>query len=298
MALYRCGGGSASTLITKNITQNGIYNASDDNADGYSSVNVNVSGGGGVAINTQAQWDALTFAQKKAQGLTVIRNTPTDAIGNWFDLTNASSEYLPYSSNIICDADINNFDATSHSWGNGSAPFSLGNLLTANADGIGVDVNGRNGDTVYCDLGDINRDFTAYIVFRYSSYFAYSAIIGTSYQENAGNCQYVIEDSITGLAQVCGDTIALGNNHAVDTYIVAAIRNNNKTMSFFKNGIKGSDRIANNVGRYVTISTAYPNPSPYCTDITVAYAGVVNESESDSTVLNNIDALMNKFNIS
>lgn len=34
------------TLIEKNITQNGTYNASDDNADGYSKVVVNVSGGG------------------------------------------------------------------------------------------------------------------------------------------------------------------------------------------------------------------------------------------------------------
>lgn len=39
--------GSTPTLITKTITQNGTYNASSDNADGYSSVTVNVSGGGG-----------------------------------------------------------------------------------------------------------------------------------------------------------------------------------------------------------------------------------------------------------
>lgn len=52
-------------LITKEITQNGTYNASDDNVDGYSSVTVNVasggSGGGGnffdrtFANNTPAQ---------------------------------------------------------------------------------------------------------------------------------------------------------------------------------------------------------------------------------------------------
>lgn len=35
------------TLIPKSITQNGTYNASDDSADGYSSVTVDVSGGGG-----------------------------------------------------------------------------------------------------------------------------------------------------------------------------------------------------------------------------------------------------------
>ncbi len=37
--------GGGSTLITKTITANGTYNASDDNADGYSQVTVNVSGG-------------------------------------------------------------------------------------------------------------------------------------------------------------------------------------------------------------------------------------------------------------
>lgn len=40
---YEGGGG---TLITKTITQNGTYSAQDDDADGYSEVTVNVSGGG------------------------------------------------------------------------------------------------------------------------------------------------------------------------------------------------------------------------------------------------------------
>lgn len=39
------GSGGGSTIITKNITQNGTYNASSDNADGYSQVVVEVSGG-------------------------------------------------------------------------------------------------------------------------------------------------------------------------------------------------------------------------------------------------------------
>lgn len=48
-------GGSTPTLITKSITQNGTYNASADNADGYSSVTVDVpSGGGAVKV---ANWD-------------------------------------------------------------------------------------------------------------------------------------------------------------------------------------------------------------------------------------------------
>jgi uncharacterized ParB-like nuclease family protein len=44
---------TGATLTTKNITQNGTYNASSDNADGYSSVTVNVSGGGGTGITRE-----------------------------------------------------------------------------------------------------------------------------------------------------------------------------------------------------------------------------------------------------
>lgn len=42
MANVRYMGGSSATLGTKNITENGIYNASSDDLDGYSSVNVDV----------------------------------------------------------------------------------------------------------------------------------------------------------------------------------------------------------------------------------------------------------------
>lgn len=38
---------SPAKLITKTITENNTYNAADDNANGYSSVTVNVEGGGG-----------------------------------------------------------------------------------------------------------------------------------------------------------------------------------------------------------------------------------------------------------
>ena len=95
MALYRCGGGSASpTLISKNITENGLYRAQNDDADGYSIVLVNVSGSGNCVINTQAEWDALTLAQKKAQGLTVIRNSASEIGGSWRDMTNVTADII------------------------------------------------------------------------------------------------------------------------------------------------------------------------------------------------------------
>lgn len=58
MALYRCGGGSSS------------------------------GGGGDVTIKTQAEWDALTFAQQKSQGLTVIKNSANEYLFDSYDYTN------------------------------------------------------------------------------------------------------------------------------------------------------------------------------------------------------------------
>lgn len=85
-------GGSA-TLITKNITANGTYNASSDNADGYSSVTVSVSGGGGLVYET-GTW---TPSEDVATYVISFANTHTeppffyivsDATGSYSNATN------------------------------------------------------------------------------------------------------------------------------------------------------------------------------------------------------------------
>ena len=58
------GGGGGSTLITKTITQNGTYNASDDNADGYSSVTV--SGGGVPSGDHHDMWNCYSATRYNA----------------------------------------------------------------------------------------------------------------------------------------------------------------------------------------------------------------------------------------
>jgi hypothetical protein len=138
MALYRCGGG-ASRLISKNITQNGMYNASDDNADGYSSVSVNVSGGGESVIKTKTEWDSLSFAEKKALGLTVIRNG-AETMGEWFDYSNVSlpfgirGEFYQNSEGQITLPAMDNMIVFQGMWNNGqnnydNLKFSTGDIL-------------------------------------------------------------------------------------------------------------------------------------------------------------------------
>ena len=64
-------------LIEKTIIHNGTYNASSDNADGYSSVTVNVSEGSGVPILTSTQWNTMTRQQKHEYGLVAIQYADT-----------------------------------------------------------------------------------------------------------------------------------------------------------------------------------------------------------------------------
>lgn len=77
-ALVANEGGSA-TLITKNITQNGTYNASSDNADGYSSVTVNVAGTtptGTLSITANGVYDVTNYASADVSVSGGIGQTP------------------------------------------------------------------------------------------------------------------------------------------------------------------------------------------------------------------------------
>lgn len=67
----------------------------DPNYDAMEEVVVTVSGGGGGDCNimSKADWDLLTFAEKKRKGLTVIKNNEYDTTGDWFDYSNIS---LPF----------------------------------------------------------------------------------------------------------------------------------------------------------------------------------------------------------
>ena len=78
-------------LTTKSITANGTYNASADDADGYSKVIVNVSGGGGATVLSRAEWNALSYTQKKAYGLICIQDNQSGFMrGDYVD----ASEYF------------------------------------------------------------------------------------------------------------------------------------------------------------------------------------------------------------
>ena len=98
------GNATAPVLTTKSITQNGTYNASSDSADGYSSVTVNVSGGGGTSIVWgRLRGDATLVKSWSYDGLIVADESVTIPAYSTTDTTLKSgaaltSESLDFSS--------------------------------------------------------------------------------------------------------------------------------------------------------------------------------------------------------
>lgn len=73
---FNYGTGTAPTLITKTITENNTYNASDDNADGYSSVTVNVQPT--LITKTITENDTYDATDDNADGYSSVTvNVPT-----------------------------------------------------------------------------------------------------------------------------------------------------------------------------------------------------------------------------
>ena len=96
--------GSSATLITKNITQNGTYNASSDNADGYSQVVVNVSGGGGDSVFGAFDFTKASFTQN---------NVVFNSNGATFSTTNGRIPIPIARSDMTIELDVASMSLTS-----------------------------------------------------------------------------------------------------------------------------------------------------------------------------------------
>ena len=93
---------SAPSLGTKNITTNGTYDAEDDGYDGYSSVTVNVSGGGSASIDTKSvtnssnQNTSISFTSMKGQPKAFFARCTSS-------LTRSSSNSYYYVADMVYD---------------------------------------------------------------------------------------------------------------------------------------------------------------------------------------------------
>lgn len=101
-AINAISGGVGSTLIAKSITANGTYNATDDSADGYSSVTVNVpTGGGGLTFESgtyepsaNTSGEKILFANTHSEAPAFIMMV--DATGTADTSSNTNMQFVWY----------------------------------------------------------------------------------------------------------------------------------------------------------------------------------------------------------
>ena len=203
------GGGSNIEVIPLSVTANDTYTAPAGKA--YSPVTVNVSGGGGtVNWKTQSQWDAMTFAQKKQQGLTLI-GTPGSMSGQYFDYANVVNEYYLEANNIIT---LNNgADFGFHAF------YSHASGDRASAGGRGVTWN-TDGYRVICNALPVNGGFGFYCAFALTQ----EALAGT-------NAQYYSIMPVNGYNMFCaGNMSGAWMNNADVTFVYNGTTNNLQSM--------------------------------------------------------------------
>lgn len=153
--------GGGSTLITKTITQNGTYDAQDDNADGYSSVTVNVSGGGGGNITIERLCHAEYVGNDTEEIPTM--NTLTEDVN--------FSDYLSYDSSTGKFTVLADFDAYIVPWvyeyASASATNGTGKFIINGTDMVffGTTSRGSGSDGgqpffVHLSTGDVMWSYT------------------------------------------------------------------------------------------------------------------------------------------
>lgn len=211
-----------------------------------------------------------------------------------------ASEYIPYSNknNIVCEATLDNFDASSLEWGDGESPIILSQIVSMyNNEAVSIPVK-TSGVIAYSDVGGNKQPYTAYMVCKAQTSGTYTRLLSAleSHSQNMG-------------AMVFGtDNINLGSwNNSVSTglsatsdYIVCAIQYTGYGLGYCKvNNIDLSPFPLVGSNRHITIGRTdigSGGDQEPC-DILVKYFGVVEGTDTRKAINENVAYLMDKFGI-
>lgn len=209
--------------------------------------------------------------------------------------------YLPNSdsSKVFVSQDSSIADVEHGVWGR----LGLRTTGTQTESGLFFDENDDGsiqfikGVAVY-DIGGANKDVTMYAVMKKPSTVSGDiGVMGIAYGNSSGNApnfynrsSYVIRTSVYGGADA--DT-----SYSLDAYRVLAISLNNstKTVSFYIDGEKVKSQAYSNSGRFVVFnSSGVGNAINNCM---IQYAGIVDECESDATIIANMQTIATKLGL-
>ena len=319
-------GGLTPKLIERVINNRGVYNASADGADGYSVVRVTTGGGSDCVGFVHVKFDAGETISAYSGTHRLVSDTTGDyyfqipSEGTWtFEntqhrSTSATVEYghsytvalhntiLPYS----IDDDILSYNVASD-WNNGS----WNNLVI---HGTASDVSYDQNDdalhfptTVYPSytLPNINKAATAYAVIKtYRNVGGDKGLIGFSYAYTGGCCpgMYSLNNKIS--YTVYGWDTSTGVD-AIESYHVLTVAIESdynpvtgsvtvKRAHFY---IDGSKKAVLNFTTSGDAKLGAYTDSAGRNDILVKFFAVVDGCETDETIINNHQIIMDRYGI-
>lgn len=211
-----------------------------------------------------------------------------------------ASEYIPYSNknNIVCEATLNNFDASSLEWGDGESPIILSQTVSMyNNEAVSIPVN-TSGVIAYSDIGGNKQPFTAYMVCKAQTSGNYTRLLSAleSHATNMG--AMIFGTNNINMGSWNGSTPT--GLSATSDYIVCAIQYIGYGLGYCKvNNIDLSPFPLIGSNRYITIGRTdggSGGDQEPC-DILVKYFGVVEGTDTHKAINENVAYLMDKFGI-
>lgn len=284
-----------STLITKTVSENGTYDASDDNVDGYSIVTVDVPDQ--LQTISRSEWNALSTSQKQSYGLVVIQDSST-GFKRGVLVNGADYRFLiaSNSENVKCIASYDNFNPASTSWGDGSVPVEMASACSQYQSEEAVYFNALSAsNSIGIDLGTRTSDFTVYMVAKGLSYASGDVIVaGSVYEWQSARMNVIFHRSgDMWLSSIWGYDANL-----IDTqgdYVAIAMRSGNMKASWFAYG--ATPRLNVSYSYHGTRFTFGSRGSIYSTDLAVKFVGYVDAAESDDVINENLAQLADLYGL-
>lgn len=223
--------------------------------------------------------------------------TGFDGFGPVLVRNGAPSEIIPSLPNsdltkILANAYPGNYTIGSTAWDT---------LEVGNTDYIAKNLNSidiTNGAYARLDLSEPNHSCVAYFVgVNYDYLTNWPRIISFTYSHSSNN-EITLDSSANILYYAhYGNTIAQTAYKGIQRFVCALrIDGTNKLSSCFINGTRLAEPASfNNSGQYCTFGCSLPNQ--YYSSLSINYIGIVDGIEDDSTIISNLQYLMNLYGI-
>ena len=251
--------------------------------------------GGGVPLLSRSEWNTLSMAEKQTYNLVAVQDV-NSGFKQGILYKGVDFNYLLYSdsSKILCNANLDNFDATSTTWG-GFSRTSAGSCTISS--GLVRSVN----DTIYYTISNKTK-LTLYAVMK-SNQGTLTRATGIIMNEpaNEGKPCFFVYDNYFGTYDNGNGSTSIPYNELVALAI--SLDTTTGVAKFFVDGslIRTSTLTRPNAIQYVFANGTAPGSamgsSDYRGSFDIGFIGLIDDVETDNVIIANQQNQMGMFDL-